>query len=155
MTTENKKNSVMQQYASYYARVGAVFLELIFVAIACIPGMAVFYGLAAIYFQIVSNSGVVLYFPVLVGMLAFGSILPVYRITKNKQMKGYALRKLKIVRTSGEELTSARWAYRTVAKLVLAPIIGGTILFFVIPLMQTKGERHIVDFLFDTKAVSV
>lgn len=155
MTTENKKNSIMEQYGSYYARVGAVFLELILVAISCIPGMAVFYGLAAIYFKVVNNSGVVLYFPVLVGMLSFGVILPVFRIAKNKQMKGYSLRKLKVVRTNGDELTSVRWAWRTIIKLVSAPVIGGTIFFFVIPLMLTKGQRHIIDYIFDTKAVSL
>ncbi len=150
-----KEGYLKRKYGLYYPRVGATFLELCLVALACVPGMAIFYGLAAIYFRLVLNSNVILYAPVQFGMLATGIIWPVYRIAKNKQMKGYAISKLKVVRTNGDELTSARWAYRTIAKLVLAPAVAILVLVYIVPLLATKGKRHIVDYLFDTKAVEV
>jgi RDD family len=150
-----KEGYLRRKYGLYYPRVGATFLEMCLVALACIPGMAVFYGLAAIYFRLVLNSNIVLYAPVQFGMLAAGIIWPVYRIAKNKQMKGYAISKLKIVRTNGEELTSSRWAWRTITKLVLAPVIAILVLLYIVPLLATKGKRHIIDYLFDTKAVEV
>lgn len=148
-----KEGYLKRKYGLYYPRVGATFLELTMVALACIPGMAIFYVLATIYTRLVLNSGLVLYFPVQVAMLVAGLIWPIYRISKNKKMKGYEISKLKIVRTNGDELTSARWAYRTITKLVLSPIIAILLLAYISPLLKTKGQRHIIDYLFDTKAV--
>ena len=150
-----KEGYLKSRYGLYYPRVGATFLELVLVALACIPGMVIFYGLTAIYFRLVLNSNVVLYFPVQVAMLSAGLIWPIYRIAKNKQMKGYAISKLKVVRINGDELTSARWAYRTITKLVLAPVVAILVLAYITPLLRTKGQRHIIDYFFDTKAVEV
>ena len=157
----SKTSSYLSQYIEYYKffnkRTSALIYETLLFIMVVLSGMLVMYLIVSALLQLLNLHGSNIAFTLIlfIGMFTFGLVWPIFSIVKNKQMLGYKLMKVKLIRTNGKDISRKRWLFRTVTKLIFMLIPSISFIAFVTALMITRGEKDILDFMFDTKAVEI